>query len=166
MYFIGHKRLEHSVSVPAGHGEGPGIPPPPPPPPNCCRGIAPPRPPPPQDYSSNYRRNSIDSITTFHDLHSLHSGETDDESEGETSKDAHVLKPSDMIKGRRRKNIPSEGGESSEKQNKLKAGAQKVLPFVPPKFPKKSSSKGIAGDGDQLMKPSEYLKSLNWLKLI
>ena len=55
-----------------------------------------------------------------------------------------MLKPSEMMKGRRRKNVLTEGGDSSEKQNKPKAGAQLVLPFMPPKFPKKSSSKGIA----------------------
>merc|ERR1711879_1079407 len=53
----GHKRLEHSVSVPVGHSDGHG-PPPPPPPPNYGRGAAPPRPPPPPDYTNNHRRNS------------------------------------------------------------------------------------------------------------
>ena len=52
--------------------------------------------------------------------------------------DVHVLKPSELTKGRKRKNIPREeaGGEEGEEDFQPiqpKTGAHMVLPFIPPK---------------------------------
>lgn len=54
--------------------------------------------------------------------------------------DAHVLKPSELTKGRKRKNIPRDetSAESLEGEEEFqplqpKPGAHMVLPFIPPK---------------------------------
>ena len=63
------------------------------------------------------------------------------EIDGDT--DSHVLKPSELTKGRKRKNIPREteppsGNDSVEGDDEFtqlqpKPGAHMVLPFIPPK---------------------------------
>ena len=57
--------------------------------------------------------------------------------------DSHVLKPSELTKGRKRKNIPtreemissndSVEGDDQFEQLQPKPGAHMVLPFIPPK---------------------------------
>ena len=56
--------------------------------------------------------------------------------------DSHVLKPSELTKGRKRKNIPtreeissndSMEGDDEFTQLQPKPGAHMVLPFIPPK---------------------------------
>ena len=104
--------------------------------------------------------------------------------------DSHVLKPSELTKGRKRKNIPaptreenndSVDGDDEFTQLQPKPGAHMVLPFIPPKvdsfnvFRKKNTfiaqlTRGLfffffqfptmKKEGDSLIKPSEYLKSL------
>jgi hypothetical protein len=54
--------------------------------------------------------------------------------------DLHVLKPSELTKGRKRKNIRRDeaAGEPAEGEELLlqpKPGAHMVLPFIPPKVP-------------------------------
>ena len=103
--------------------------------------------------------------------------------------DSHVLKPSELTKGRKRKNIPaptreenndSVDGDDEFTQLQPKPGAHMVLPFIPPKvdsfyvFRMKNTfiaqlTRGLfflfqfptmKKEGDSLIKPSEYLKSL------
>ena len=58
--------------------------------------------------------------------------------------DSHVLKPSELTKGRKRKNIPTQREEISSNDSMMegddeftqlqpKPGAHMVLPFIPPK---------------------------------
>ena len=97
--------------------------------------------------------------------------------------DSHVLKPSELTKGRKRKNIPtreeissndSMEGDDEFTQLQPKPGAHMVLPFIPPKVAFQDSLHigdiclilimlqfpTMKKEGDSLIKPSEYLKSL------
>ena len=101
------------------------------------------------------------------------------EIEGDT--DSHVLKPSELTKGRKRKNIPREteppsGNDSVEGDDEFtqlqpKPGAHMVLPFIPPKvvslpyslrkpeiiqFPVPNNEEG-GGQPDQAKRVSEKL---------
>ena len=131
-----------------------------------CAANAPPPPPlPPPDLMTPAaprrlveRRNSTDSINSINTMLSAEFGKIDNESE---DGEVHVLKPSELAKGKKRKNVPKEDG-SDEVDNDddfvplaPKPGAHMVLPFIPPKFP------SLKGEGNSLIKPSEYLKSLN-----
>jgi len=131
-----------------------------------CAANAPPPPPlPPPDLMTPAaprrlveRRNSTDSINSINTMLSAEFGKIDNESE---DGEFHVLKPSELAKGKKRKNVPKEDG-SDEVDNEddfvplaPKPGAHMVLPFIPPKF------SSLNREGNSLIKPSEYLKSLN-----
>jgi len=131
----------------------------------CAENAPPPPPLPPPDLMTPAaprriveRRNSTDSINSINTMLSAEFGKIDNESE---DGEIHVLKPSELAKGKKRKNVPKEDG-SDEVDNDddfvplaPKPGAHMVLPFIPPKFP------SLKGEGHNLIKPSEYLKSLN-----
>jgi len=131
-----------------------------------CAANAPPPPPlPPPDLMTPAaprrlveRRNSTDSINSINTMLSAEFGRIDNESQ---DGEVHVLKPSELAKGKKRKNVPKEDG-SDEVDNDddfvplaPKPGAHMVLPFIPPKF------SSLNREGNSLIKPSEYLKSLN-----
>jgi len=131
-----------------------------------CAANAPPPPPlPPPDLMTPAaprrlveRRNSTDSINSINTMLSAEFGRIDN---GSDDGEVHVLKPSELAKGKKRKNVPKEDG-SDEVDNDddfvplaPKPGAHMVLPFIPPKF------SSLNREGNSLIKPSEYLKSLN-----
>eukprot|EP00090_Calanus_glacialis_P044778 TRINITY_DN8023_c0_g1_i4.p1 TRINITY_DN8023_c0_g1~~TRINITY_DN8023_c0_g1_i4.p1 ORF type:complete len:984 (-),score=275.70 TRINITY_DN8023_c0_g1_i4:1081-3648(-) len=131
-----------------------------------CAANAPPPPPlPPPDLMTPAaprrlveRRNSTDSINSINTMLSAEFGRIDNESQ---DGEVHVLKPSELAKGKKRKNVPKEDG-SDELDNDddfvplaPKPGAHMVLPFIPPKF------SSLNREGNSLIKPSEYLKSIN-----
>jgi len=131
-----------------------------------CAANAPPPPPlPPPDLMTPAvprrlveRRNSTDSVNSINTMLSAEFGKIDNESQ---DGEFHVLKPSELAKGKKRKNVPKEDG-SDEVDNDddfvplaPKPGAHMVLPFIPPKF------SSLNREGNSLIKPSEYLKSLN-----
>eukprot|EP00092_Neocalanus_flemingeri_P000664 GFUD01000706.1.p1 GENE.GFUD01000706.1~~GFUD01000706.1.p1 ORF type:complete len:1627 (+),score=503.34 GFUD01000706.1:566-5446(+) len=131
-----------------------------------CAANAPPPPPlPPPDLMTPAaprrlveRRNSTDSMNSLNTLLSAEFGKIDNEGD---DGEVHVLKPSELAKGKKRKNVPKEDG-SDEVDNDddfvplaPKPGAHMVLPFIPPKF------SSLNREGNSLIKPSEYLKSLN-----
>ena len=105
-------------------------PPPPPPPPGGPAGGAPPPPPPPPPPMNHH--GGMGSLTTA--LAAVAASQCEGDSD-----EIHVLKPSEIMKGRRRRNVEA-ASEEGGKKAAAGAGAHKVLPFILPKFPARPES--------------------------